>query len=139
MNAWKVIGGVACLSVLLGTGALAESGMKKEKPQSVTEQGLKQNAEPTQGGGAAKAAKELEAQGEEKRSHSGGAAKAAKELEAQGEAKRSHSSDEAKAAENLKAEGEKSKKAISAQSADKDKKKRLPKKDLEQAEPPVKE
>jgi hypothetical protein len=118
MNVWKVLGGVACLSVLLGTGALAESGMKKEKPESVTEQGLKQNAEPTHEGSAAKAAKELEAEGEAKRSHSGGAAEAA---------------------EDLKEEGEKSQKDISAQSAHQDMKKKLPKKDLEQADPPVKE
>jgi hypothetical protein len=138
MNVWKVLGGVACLSVLLGTGALAESGMKKEKPKSVTEQGLEQNAEPTHEGSAAKAAKEMEAEGEEKRSHSGGAAKAAKELEAEGEAKRSHSGGAAEAAEDLKEEGEKSQKDISAQSAHKDMKKKLPKKDLEQADPPVK-
>ena len=118
MNVWKVLGGVACLSVLLGTGALAESGMKKEKPKSVTEHGLEQNAEPTHEGSAAKAAKELEAEGEAKRSHSGGAAEAA---------------------EDLKEEGEKSQKDISAQSAHKDMKKKLPKKDLEQADPPVKE
>ena len=161
MNVIKVLGGVACLSVLLGTGAWAEmvggepgtsenpkynvpteiqrsnpsgsdegsgsgpgsrsdalSGMKKEEAVSVTEQGLEQNAEVTQEGGAARAAQELEQQGEEKMSQSGGTTEAA---------------------EDLKAKGEQSHKDISAQSAHKDMKKKLPKKELQQTDPPVKE
>jgi hypothetical protein len=120
MNICKVLGGVACLGVLLGTGALAESGMKKETSKSVTEQGREQNVEQTHEGGAAKAAKELEAEGKAKRSHSGGEAKAGK------------------SAEDIRERSGKSQKAISAQSADLDMKEKLPKKELEQADPPVK-
>jgi len=92
--------------------------MKKEEAVSVTEQGLEQNAEVTQEGGAARAAQELEQQGEEKMSQSGGTTEAA---------------------EDLKAKGEQSHKDISAQSAHKDMKKKLPKKELQQTDPPVKE
>jgi hypothetical protein len=103
MNALKVLGGVACVSVLLATGALAEilgvqpgtsdnpkdnvpkeiqrgtasggtfgpggsgpgtrsdelADMKKEKPESITQQDLEQNAEKTHEGGAALAAEDL--------------------------------------------------------------------------------
>ncbi len=96
MNVWKVIGGVACLGVLLGTGALAESGMKKETSKAVTEQGREQNVEQTHERGAAKAA------------------------------------------EDIKERSGKSQKAISAQSADQDMQTKLPKKDLEQTDPPTK-
>ena len=172
MNVSKIFGGVACLSLLLGTGVLAEmvggepgtsknpkdnvpqeiqrdtpsggdfgqggsgpgdrsnalSGMKKEQAVEVTEQGLEQNAEKTHEGGAARAAQELERQGDEKMSHSGGAAKAAKELEAEGEAKRSHSGGAARAAEELKEKGEQSHKDIAAQSSHKGMKKDMKKK-----------
>lgn len=41
-------------------------GMKKEKPESVTEQDLKQNVEKTHGGGAAVAAEDLKEKSMEK-------------------------------------------------------------------------
>lgn len=100
MNKVQVLSGVACMSLLLATGALAEIegvqpgtsanpkdnvpkeiqreggdfgsggsgpgrrsdelvGMKKEKPEPVTQQGLEANVEKTQGGGASVAAEDL--------------------------------------------------------------------------------
>jgi hypothetical protein len=100
MNRLKVLSGVACVSLLLATGAMAEIlgvqpgtsdnpkdnvpakvqrdggafspgdsgpgqrdnalvGMKKEKPEPVTQQQLEQNVEKTHGGGAAIAAEKL--------------------------------------------------------------------------------
>ena len=100
MNKVQVLSVVACMSVLLATGAFGEIlgvqpgtsdnpkdnvpakiqrnggtfspgdsgpgqrdntlvGMKKEKPEPVTQQQLDQNAEKTQGGGAALAAEKL--------------------------------------------------------------------------------
>jgi hypothetical protein len=100
MNKVQVLSGVACMSVLLASGAFAEIlgvqpgtsdnpkdnvpakvqrdggafspgdsgpgqrdnalvGMKKEKPEPVTQQQLEQNVEKTHGGGAAIAAEKL--------------------------------------------------------------------------------
>ena len=100
MNKVQVLSGVACMSVLLASGAFAEIlgvqpgtsdnpkdnvpakiqrdggalnpgdsgpgqrddalvGMKKEKPQPVTQQELERNVEKTHGGGAAIAAEKL--------------------------------------------------------------------------------
>lgn len=100
MNKIRVLSGVACASLLLATGAVAEIlgvqpgtsdnpkdnvpkeiqreggnfgpggsgpgrrsdelvGMKKEMPESATQQQLENNVEKTQGGGAAMAAEEL--------------------------------------------------------------------------------
>src|SRR5215210_9279870 len=80
MNKWQVLIGVFGVSLLLGSGALAESvgvqpaaaehpkahmpreaqtDMKKETPDSASQQQLKQNVEKTDGGGAPIAAEQL--------------------------------------------------------------------------------
>ncbi|PJA77640.1 MAG: hypothetical protein CO149_08405 [Nitrospirae bacterium CG_4_9_14_3_um_filter_51_5] len=141
MNAAKVLGGVACLSLLLGTGALAEMvggepGTSKNPKDNVPKE--IQRDTPSGGdfgkGGSGPGSRSDALTGMKKEKAVG-----VTEEGLEQNVDKTHEGGAAVAAEELKEEGEKSQKDISAQSAHKDMKKNLPKKELEQADPPVKE
>lgn len=140
MNVCKVLGGVACLSLLLGTGALAEivggePGTSKNPKDNVPKE--IQHSSPSGGfgegdSGPGSRSDALTGMKKEK-------AVGVTEEGLEQNVEKTHEGGAAVAAEDLKEKGEKSHKDISAQSAHKDMKKKLPKKELKHADPPVKE
>ncbi len=140
MNVCKILGGVACVSLLLGTGALAEivggepgtsNNPKDNVPTEI------QRSTPS-GGDFGKSGS---GPGDRSDALSGMEKEKAVGLNEglDKNAEKTHEGGAAVAAEELKEKGEQSHKDIAAQSSHKDMKKKLPKKELEQADPPVKE
>lgn len=141
MNVSKIIGGVACVSLLLGTGALAEMvggepgtsiNPKENVPTEI------QRSTPS-GGDFGKSGS---GPGDRSDALSGMEREKAVDVTEQGleqNAEKTHEGGAAVAAEELKEKGDQSDKDIAAQSSHKDMKKKLPKKELEQADPSVKE
>ncbi len=143
MNVCQVLGGVACLSLLLGTGALAEmvggepgtsNNPKDNVPDKIqhSEPYLNEdNPSPVTSG-----------HGDRSDELVGMKKEVPEPVTKEGleqNAEKTHAGGAAVAAEELMEKSEKSHKDIAAQSAHKDMKKKLPMKELEQADPPVKE
>ncbi len=140
MNVLQVLGGVACVSVLLGTGAWAEmvggepgtSNDPKDNVPTEIQRDTPSGGDFGKGGsGPGDRSDALSEMKKEK------AVELNEGLEKNAE--KTHEGGAAVAAEELKEKGEQSHKDIAAQSSHKDMKKELPKKELEQADPPVKE
>jgi hypothetical protein len=140
MNISKVLGGVACVSLLLGTGALAEivggePGTSKNPKDNVPQE--IQHSSPSGGFGEGDSGP-----GSRSDALTGMEKEKAVEITEEGLEKnveKTHEGGAAVAAEELKEKGEKSHKDISAQSTHKDMKKKLSLKKLEQADPTEKE
>lgn len=165
MNVLTVLGGVACLSVLLGTGAWAEivggepgtSENPKDNVPTEIQRSNESGSDEGSGSGPGSRSDALSGMKKEKavkeghealeknakQTHEGGAAVAAEDLEQQGEEKLSHKGGAAKTAEGLKEKGEESPHDISAQSSHKgmkkDMKKEIPENELQQGDPVEKE
>lgn len=142
MNVCKVLGGVACVSLLLGTGALAEIVGGQPGTSKNPEDNVPAKIQRSTSGGP-----------EENFSDGSGPGTRSDELvgtkkmvpdpvtkeELEQNVEKTHEGGAAVAAEELREKGDKSHKDISAQSSEKDMKKKLPKKELERADPAVKE
>lgn len=141
MNISKVLGGVACLSVLLGTGAWAEmvggepgtSTNPTENVPAEIQRSTPSGEDFGKGGsGPGERSDALSGMNEEK-------PLATTEQGLEQNAEKTDEGGAAVAAEELKEKGEQSQKDIAAQSSHKNMKKKLPKKALQQDDPPVKE
>jgi hypothetical protein len=140
MNISKVLGGVACVSLLLGTGALAEivggePGTSKNPKDNVPQEIQRANVSGSDEGSSSGPGKRSDALTGMKKEKAVGVTEEGLEQNAE----KTHEGGAAVAAEELKEKGEQSHKDISAQSTHKDMKKKLSMKKLEQADPTEKE
>lgn len=142
MNVSKVLGGVACLSLLLGTGAWAEmvggepgtSDNPKDNVPAKIQRSTAGGPEENFADGSGPGTRSDELVGTKKE-----VPDPVTKEELEQNVEKTHEGGAAVAAEELKEKSEKSHKDIAAQSSAKDMKKNLPKKELEQADSPVKE
>ncbi len=142
MNVSKVLGGVACLGLLLGTGAWAEmvggepgtSDNPKDNVPAKIQRSTAGDPEGNFADGSGPGTRSDELVGMKK--------EVPEPVTKEGleqNAEKTHEGGAAVAAEELKEKSDKSHKDIAAQSSAKDMKKKLPKKELKHADPPVKE